>query len=448
MRMQRAVFGGILLSAFSGMASAQVPDVPCGWPVVSDPDTVNVAYPDEAAIYWLTEVPSVPGTRLRIEGRVPDARYFSFHSYDSAQRPIDGIADYEITPVGDSGDPSRRPASAPGTAYEIYVSREGLKTPRDPNTLYAGDMPVGSARVPNPRINLIYRVYVPADGKYPDGGVDLPRVILETDDGATTILEFGECGPLNPSTGNAVNEAIRESDAPDAASLVPYPFATSPPGFARFYGLPDTARRLASAVTYNLTGQPVPKSSATEGSGGGFFSNVHNAYLTGSFSRNFGNLYVVRAKAPTFEDDSRLAPGAAPQLRYWSICTNDFPTQRFVGCLTDYQAEIGPDGWLTLIVSDAGDRPSETTAGSGINWLPWGGVYVDSLLIYRHMLPAVGDDGFAEAIQNVGYYQELEAVMGDYAPRATYCDAATVDAALAAEPANPGLAVYDACTAS
>ncbi|MGH7818792.1 MAG: hypothetical protein ACREQ9_03390, partial [Candidatus Binatia bacterium] len=247
------------------------------------------------------------------------------------------------------------------------------------------------------------------------------------------------------STGSGVNEAIRDSDAPDEASLVPYPFAIEDPSFARFYGLPDTARRLASAVTYNVTGEPVEKSPATEGSGGGFYSNVHNAYVTGSFSRNFGNLYVFRAKAPSFEGDSRLPQGTAPQLRYWSLCTNDFPTQRFVGCLTDYQAEVGPDGWLTLVVSDPGDRPSGVTTGSRVNWLPWGGAYVDSLLIYRHMLPAAS---FAEAIQSVGYYQNLEEVMGDYAPRAAYCDAATIDDALAGAPANPGAAVFAACAVS
>ncbi|MGH7822451.1 MAG: hypothetical protein ACREQ9_22040, partial [Candidatus Binatia bacterium] len=205
-----------------------------------------------------------------------------------------------------------------------------------------------------------------------------------------------------------------------------------------------TARKLASAASENLTRQPIEKSSATEGSGGGFFSNIHNAYETGSFARNFGELFVVRAKAPTFVGDARLAPGASPELRYWSFCTNDFPTQRFVSCLTDHQAELGHDGWFTIVVSDAGDRPASVTGGSGVNWLPWGGVYPDSLVIYRHMLPAPDFDG---AIQNVGYYDDIEAVMGDYALRATYCDAATIDAALAASPADAGRAVFDACAA-
>ncbi|MGH7819862.1 MAG: hypothetical protein ACREQ9_08825, partial [Candidatus Binatia bacterium] len=262
MKRSSALFAGIIVVALPAWVAAQVPDLPCSWPIVSDPDTVNVAFPDEAAIYWLAEVPSIPGARVRIEGEVPDARYFSFHSYDAAARPIDGIADYEISPVGDGSDPSKLPVAAVGTAYEIYVSRAGLRNPREPNTLYAGDMPLGSARVPNPRITLLYRVYVPAAGKYPDGGVGLPRITLETEDGTTTILEFGECGPLNPSTGNAVNEAIRESDAPDGAGTVPYLFATNPPSFGRFYGLGDTARKLASAASENLTGQPIEKSSA------------------------------------------------------------------------------------------------------------------------------------------------------------------------------------------
>src|SRR3546814_2445373 len=51
-----------------------------------------------SATYWVAVVPNVPGTRLRIDGQYPDARYFSFNAYDPALRPIDGIADARIAP--------------------------------------------------------------------------------------------------------------------------------------------------------------------------------------------------------------------------------------------------------------------------------------------------------------------------------------------------------------
>src|SRR3954451_20604952 len=62
----------------------------------TDPAVVNVAYPDEAAIYWSGRYQAVPGTRLRITGKYPHARYMSFNVYDIAQRPLDALADVEL----------------------------------------------------------------------------------------------------------------------------------------------------------------------------------------------------------------------------------------------------------------------------------------------------------------------------------------------------------------
>ncbi|HEX2239644.1 MAG TPA: hypothetical protein VHJ82_00660 [Actinomycetota bacterium] len=59
-----------------------------------------------------------------------------------------------------------------------------------------------------------------------------------------------------------------------------------------------------------------------------------------------------------------------------------------------------------------------------MNWLPWGGAYYDGVVIYRHMLPA---PRFRQAIQNVPEGTPPEKVLGDYFPRAAYCDAATFE---------------------
>ena len=63
----------------------------------TDPATVNVAYPDDSAIYYSGAYQLAPGTHIRIHGRFPHARYMSFNVYDAVQRPLDGVSD------GDAG---------------------------------------------------------------------------------------------------------------------------------------------------------------------------------------------------------------------------------------------------------------------------------------------------------------------------------------------------------
>src|SRR3954452_11666947 len=96
----------VAVCAFASAASAQGVDTTCVLPLTkTDPATVNVAYPDEAAIYFIGAYQAAPGTRLRITGRYPHARSFSFNVYDQAQRPLDALADVEIGPDPGSSNP-------------------------------------------------------------------------------------------------------------------------------------------------------------------------------------------------------------------------------------------------------------------------------------------------------------------------------------------------------
>src|SRR6266516_4096882 len=53
----------------------------CAWALRLDPNVVNFFYPDQAANYWITELPAVPGETLTISGRYPHGRYISFTRY-------------------------------------------------------------------------------------------------------------------------------------------------------------------------------------------------------------------------------------------------------------------------------------------------------------------------------------------------------------------------------
>src|SRR5919206_157507 len=82
-----ALLAGLLLAPAA--ARGQGVDETCALPLTKfDPATVNVAYPDQAAVYYSGAYAAVPGTRLRITGRYPHARYMSFNVYDNLQGPL------------------------------------------------------------------------------------------------------------------------------------------------------------------------------------------------------------------------------------------------------------------------------------------------------------------------------------------------------------------------
>lgn len=392
----------------------------CGWQKVFDPYVVNVAFPDTSAAYWLALVPNpaLLGGQVELLGRYADARYFSYNTYDVSSAPNDALADYEIAPDAGAANPFRAetrldPAIPSGGRYTVTLSFDAPVAPRAPNTLYAGDLVnLHSLAIPNAALALlVYRTYVPAEGRAADGGVGLPVVAVNLDGERYALAERADCGEqfnaaLAALGAADLNALINDSDVPELPGGPDFPLATDPPGFQVFRGFVV-----------------------------GFFSNVHNRYLYALFSRKFGALYLVRGKAPAIPRDA-----AAGQLRYWSICQNEFVTQRVTGCVADHAATLDASGYYNVVVSDGADRPSNARPEEGFDWLSWGAWY-DGEIIYRHMLP---DPAFAQAIQRVDADEQTDAVMGDYFPVATYCDRATFEAAAGQTPAQ----VFEACRSS
>src|SRR3954468_20578441 len=94
-----AAFAGLAVALFAAPAGAQGVDQTCQLGLTRfDPDTVNVAFPDDSAQYFSGTYQAVPGTRIRVQGQFPHARYMSFNVYDAAQRPLDALADIELRP--------------------------------------------------------------------------------------------------------------------------------------------------------------------------------------------------------------------------------------------------------------------------------------------------------------------------------------------------------------
>jgi len=400
--------------------TSSIAGIGCSWQAASQTDFANIAFPDDSARYWVALVPVTPGNRIRIDGRFPDARYFSFNSYDAALRPTDAIADIEIKPHQGETNPFITGNKKAGGAYTAYLEFGSAPDDKEPNVFYAGNVGLGPISLPNSfLVPIIYRIYLSNEGENFDGGVGLPLISIEMINGEQSFTLPTCDEPILPTFGGilpdfGLNKLLLGVDYPDELLPLPFPTASYPPVTAVFYGLPQTAINIATNVLPPLGQLPFDRMPST--GGGGFLSNIHNAYTTTAFDRSHGKLFLLRAKAPTWRGSPNVGFNRE-QVRFWSICQNEFITQRFTACSVDEKTPLDDEGFFTVAVSDEADRPQFATNANKISWLPWG-PFPDGLLLYRQMLP---HPSFAEAIQNVPEGEDLQEVMKQFAPKATYC---------------------------
>lgn len=389
----------------------------CHWLVNSDPDLVNIAYPDTAAQYWNAIVPIPPGGELRIRGEFPHARYMSYNVYNATLSSFEGIADVELLPDEGSQNPflpgADRTASARRYTLRV-VANPAPEDPaeREPNTLYAAFPPLPQTAF----ANLIYRIYINDRGTSLAGNVDLPsfHYVLP---GGVEIPIADACALLEQTRlGLGVNELLANADL----SALPLDSqAYEPLRWTRFVSAPISLTGMAEGYATPLAGQlpvwaPVQAALFATGLEGGFLSNRDNAYVSATVSQSLGEIAVIAARAPlvppTFENQAVMAPA---QLRYWSLCTNDAPSQRFWDCLYDEQLPQDGNGDYLLVISRPDRRPANARPECGVAWLNWGPM-PSSLLILRHMLPSAS---FPHAVQNVPPMSGSERqVMADYYP--------------------------------
>ncbi|HXG28879.1 MAG TPA: hypothetical protein VNJ47_08520 [Nevskiales bacterium] len=170
--------GGAGETGFPQDAPAQAnASLGCSWALVSDPDLGNIAFPDEYASYWVAVLPALPGTRLRIEGQFPDARYFSYNVYDPLLRPVDAVTDYQLLPRVPGSNPWRSAGAAPGADYVAYLRPEPQPEVTEPNTLS-----------PHP----VSHDWQPAIGHALHAKVEVPPTLAERDRDGMQIGQVGD----------------------------------------------------------------------------------------------------------------------------------------------------------------------------------------------------------------------------------------------------------------
>ena len=116
----------------------------------------------------------------------------------------------------------------------------------------------------------------------------------------------------------------------------------------------------------------------------GYFGNLDNAYLSLETYRSNGAVLAFRAKAPTFAETAGAATmPAGRQVRYWSICSNEFATTRYIACVDDAKIHVDRAGDFTIVISDAAHKPANLAPTD--TWLPQGSS-PDEFVLYRQLI--------------------------------------------------------------
>ncbi|MFI9413977.1 hypothetical protein [Nocardia gamkensis] len=351
-------------------------NIECGWSPRLGAGTVNAAFPDTFANYWVAFLPATAGASLTIHGSFPHARYMSFTAYAKRGEVTGSLNDQVIAADLGSVNPFGNGADRETQArdYTVRVVMGAPPPQPEANTLYAGD---ASGPVP-----IAYRVYRPDNGDDATGGTGLPHLTVNLPGGKDR--ELPEC----PAT-----EAVFD------------PHAEYPSGQGR---LPGRAIQPQA---------PDWKPAA----GGGFYPNPDNKYLATLLEP--GRVAVIRGKLPTTPATYLRQPTmGSGQVRYWSMCSNNPVSTAVTACVVDDETVVDTDGFYTIVVSPAADRPANSTGGCGVGWLPSDSG--SNLLIMRNMLPA---SDFQQSIQNADP-ADPKSSMGPYYPEVRYASKAEVEA--------------------
>jgi hypothetical protein len=378
----------------------------CFWTDVAGRQERNILLPDASARYWYSRFILPPGGRVVLRGDYPHARSFFLWNYHLVT-PYDGFNDRKI--AADAGSSNPFAAGADRTvgrrSYTLTVIGQpppAAGRPRAANTIYAGTP--GLAWLPQ-ELQLLYRVYVPDDGRRPTGDAGLPDAQYVSPLG----LRFsGEAACSLLQNRGATLPNLPPLATPAYVALLAQPF---------YEGTP--LQGLIGALPTNKTGPAVAP-------------DADSAIAYSYVDRSLGpdphghNVLVLRGRLPTtprtLHGEAQLASGT--QMRYWSLCQNDsFVIGRVGDCLFDEQVPIDGDRWYTIVVSLPNDRPANATPACGVAWLDYGtlgdGVVKPraGLLLLRNQL---ADLSFAPGIANVTVPGTEARVVGDYLPSGEY----------------------------
>lgn len=419
-RLRALVAGTICLAAMPTVALAQFSVTPnltvgCDWFLAfdpADPSIGNSAYPEMNARYWVSVVSdTVPaGSRLRVEGRFPHARYSSLQVYDGNLFALDTGSDYHAVPDPGSANPyldqtRRDPSIPPGGSYTAFVR---INTPLPPirelNTLYRRPSAAFEPKA-RKRTLVVYRIYLPEGGN--EGSVGLPRLVLERPGLAEVALantpDVVGCAQLRLA-------ATLPRSAP--LSLLKPLIPQQRPVFRKFD--PALLQSVGLGVGYN----------------------PQNSFIYAKTERGYAELMLIRGRLPSYTTQNPFE--LTPQIRFFSLCQYGSSSTKVHGCLSDRELPLDELGYYTVVISKHTQRPPELPGNYG--WVTFGPEN-NTVVTVRELL---AHPSFTKSIEQTP--AELLAEREGYTPLATYCSIAVITEAIVARlsPAD----AYGRCAAS
>ncbi|WP_286298940.1 hypothetical protein [Vibrio apostichopi] len=391
-------------------------------PVSADP-FINVAYPDAAVKYWGATFTVPDDAKLRLEGQFPHSRYMSLISYDDHGRPLQSLPDYMIKPNQSSVNPFREGNQRDSVlrSYQVKILDSQPKTDYTAGQVRDG-LEMDELHAPRSLANqqtLIYRIYAKDENSDGTGDASLPEPVLTLASGKE-LRGQEACDAMN--SAQPLKAKINALGIPvdKYRELVSQP--NKPVGFPATNPSTWHIQLDRESLLGIYTGKINPEARRSTG---GFYPNLDNNYIRTVVNRKHGPVYVLRAKAPvtpkTIDGDKEMTAG---ELRYWSVCSNQgFAVTKVNDCLHDENIPVDKDGYYTVVVSRAADRPRNAFAQCGVGWLPMsdnGDGIIDedaSIVQIRHMLAS---PKFTHAIQNIPQDKDIAPVMGEYYPRTFY----------------------------
>ncbi|MCJ8169550.1 DUF1254 domain-containing protein [Atopomonas sediminilitoris] len=408
-------------------------------------------WPDTQSTYFLSTLRMPAGSQLVFDGEYPYARYFKLALYrwqgNTFVSTGEDMAGDEIAPNPGSINPFvvGQPRLEPARSFRLKILAEDAPSDsreRQPNTLYAGAQ--------GDKIQMVMRIYLPDNGKDgagfgsaygPQRGFGLPRYHGLLADGsklsaAEVIQQFAL--PMNDALEQPVTpeqwQGLVNNPSNDPTLKPSTAPARQAPRWEKYWSFKYS---IVGAFMSPSARQAIPYGGAMDGGG-----DPSTQYLLLHLSRQFGPVYVMRGKMPTFPDTyygeagQGLNQRPAAQTQYWSLVScESAPSGQCVDGLTDMQVPLDAERNFTIVLSRAADRPKNATLDNGVAWLEWSprgeGLTSASnredfaMLMLRYMANAAD---WAESPEHIKKPGDEEKIMGAYYPRGQYMTTAEFEA--------------------
>ena len=330
-------------------------------------------------------IPVPKGGKVVFRGEYLRARYFAFHPSDFDTNTLPTLVDVDLDPDPGSVNPYREPV--PEGAGRRFTAQLVFAPPPDepePNTSYVGLKRDGQ---PNPAVFNILRSTGSVLGAMPPNscGVLLPSVTVYDAEGNQTA-HFDESEPYPPGSEPPV----------ETTHFAPLP-------------IPDYRGMLRPGQFDTKSNWGLPYD---------ILASADILYVGTQYSQRWGDVLVLRAKVFTTPHTPREpAYASGKQIRAFTLTNYNFWAGEAVASLIDHEIARDADGYMTIVVSSAENRPLNATAEHGVTWMDWG-PYLDGQITFRFLLRR---DPMLEMLRRAIETGEVAPEIAPYVPVAAHC---------------------------